>query len=529
MERTPPQVQTLATTVDANFSATENFNKCIICGDCILVEQDVVTLSECNHSFHRNCIDNHLCTSPECPSCKRQCSLAEIRKVKNLCSNRGRPRGAMSKTYKTRSQVRNLFQGRFPNTSVDLEPGREDVTEVGILDTPTNSPLPNKSHDNSRQKANAPQSQIDYDQIGFIVENAVTRMLENLNLGPMFIERGNSPSRNSNSNRNSRPTFLDQNNSQNPNQRSSHYNTNANQTASNNYTLVDHPNINNRNSAATTDNFNIRPEKVTAIIKDWNIRFDGSHNGVNVDEFLYRVRTLTKENLNNDFSVLCKNLPLLLSGKAQDWYWRYHKQVPQIDWSPFCAALKYQYKEFRSSYDIKEEIRSRKMKPTETFEAFYDSILSMLDRLDQPMEEQEVIEILTRNLRPEIRHELLYVPIFSLAHLRKLVQMRESLLSEDQFRRGMSAKIIPNQGIRKIADIDFDGCNDSFTEDKVQLVDAVQQPPRPVKCWNCNEFGHCWEDCEAERNIFCYGCGEKNTYKPQCAKCSSRKLWKSKN
>lgn len=169
------------------------------------------------------------------------------------------------------------------------------------------------------------------------------------------------------------------------------------------------------------------------------------------------------------------------------------------------------------------------MKPTETFEAFYDSILSMLDRLDQPMEEQEVIEILTRNLRPEIRHELLYVPIFSLAHLRKLVQMRESLLSEDQFRRGMSAKIIPNQGIRKIADIDFDGCNDSFTEDKVQLVDAVQQPPRPVKCWNCNEFGHCWEDCEAERNIFCYGCGEKNTYKPQCAKCSSRKLWKSKN
>lgn len=83
---------------------------------------------------------------------------------------------------------------------------------------------------------------------------------------------------------------------------------------------------------------------------------------------------MTRENLNNDFSQLCKNLPLLLTGKAQDWYWRYHKQVNQIEWESFCAALKYQYKEFRSNFDIKEEIRSRKMKPNENFEAFYEAI-----------------------------------------------------------------------------------------------------------------------------------------------------------
>lgn len=151
------------------------------------------------------------------------------------------------------------------------------------------------------------------------------------------------------------------------------------------------------------------------MIQNWNLKFDGSCNGITVDEFLYRVRCLTEENFNNDFSLVCKNLHILLTGKARDWYWRYHKQVRNIDWKEFCLALKYQFKEFKTSFDIQEEVPNRKMKPNETFETFFEAVSAMLDKLETPIPESELIEILTKNLRPEIRHELLYVPVYSIA------------------------------------------------------------------------------------------------------------------
>lgn len=63
---------------------------------------------------------------------------------------------------------------------------------------------------------------------------------------------------------------------------------------------------------------------------------------------------------------------------------------------------------------------------------------SIHDRLPTQMSELELIEILTRNLRPEIRQELLYIPVNSLAHLRKLVHMRENFLNDDYVRIQLS-------------------------------------------------------------------------------------------
>lgn len=44
-------------------------------------------------------------------------------------------------------------------------------------------------------------------------------------------------------------------------------------------------------------------------------------------------------------------------------------------------------------------------------------------------------------------------------------------------------------------------------------------------CWNCDEMGHAFVDCEvATKNVFCYGCGAKNVYKPSCPKCQQGNL-----
>lgn len=115
-----------------------------------------------------------------------------------------------------------------------------------------------------------------------------------------------------------------------------------------------------------------------------------------------RIRSLTRENFNDDFMAICRNLNTLLTGKARDWYWRYHKQVPVINWNEFCDAIRCQYKDCKSSFDVREEIRNRKQKPNETFDSFFESVSAIIDLLPTRMAETELIEILQRNLRPEI-------------------------------------------------------------------------------------------------------------------------------
>ncbi|KAM8701820.1 hypothetical protein ACLKA7_007658 [Drosophila subpalustris] len=84
----------------------------------------------------------------------------------------------------------------------------------------------------------------------------------------------------------------------------------------------------------------VPPSKVAQIMQKWNIQFDGSAEGLSVDEFMYRVNVLTDETLDGDLSALCKHIHILFVGRARDWYWRYHKKVDRITWSEFCLALR---------------------------------------------------------------------------------------------------------------------------------------------------------------------------------------------
>lgn len=275
-----------------------------------------------------------------------------------------------------------------------------------------------------------------------------------------------------------------------------------------------------------SNNRTIHADKITQVIQNWNLKFDGSSNGLQVEEFLYRVKSLTLDTFNGDFTIICRNLHILLTGKARDWYWRYHKQVKSVNWKDFCEALRCHYRECKSSFDIREEVRNRKQKPGETFDSFFDAISAIMDRLPTPMSDSELIEILARNLRTDIRQDLLYVPIHSIAHLRKLVQMREHFLNDESVKKTLSARN-QNSNIprRYISELDSNS-NETEIENIEELacaIEAIRGKEVVTKCWNCEEVGHHWENCLKDRTIFCYGCGIKNVYKPNCIKCATRK------
>lgn len=516
-------------------------HKCTICDERMLFDNnDCYLLSTCEHIFHRGCIEQSLSSSADCPTCKVACQLSDLRNynTRTSVSNgnvsqtgtikktgtfvRGKSRGAMGNRPQTRSSSKNLFNPNENGDSiVDLSPRQNtQPIEVGDPFSPTHNSHPRMSpkiiHGYPKRGTSRPPQNnsvaVDYDRINAMIGNSLSRILQGLNVQngsaqilaqPQPGIRGNLPPL-------SDPA---------PPRSSSHVNSN-------------HPNGNGNISFNHSDSaLGLHPDKISTMIRNWNIRFDGSKNGLTVDEFLYRITSMTREHLNGNFEIICSNLQTLLYDKALHWYWRYHKQVNSIRWDDFCVALKCEFKDMRSNYDIREELRNRKMRPSESFESFYDSICVILDRLETPMVEAELVEILVRNLRPDIRHELLYVPVYSIAHLRKLVQMRENLLADDFYKRTMVAKHPQTSHYtarRQVAEV---SCENPSEDESVTTghVDAVQPNVIPGKCWNCEEPGHFWDDCVRDRTVFCYGCGTKNVYKPQCAKCLDRKSSGSKN
>lgn len=510
---------------DNDSSITIDVLLCFICKELLPEGQEYLTLRQCLHTFHRKCIEEHLSSSTECPSCKVQCNLTDL-KINSLGTksqhkpvhrrNNGKGRGAMAKHYNTRYAEKNQLTEQA--NLLDFSPDVQGA--VGMTPTPQNR-TNELSQDNSRPlQQPSLYRPVDYGEIQKMVETSLCSLLTSLkilpNNQPGFnhtnlnqVQIDESANLTSNSNRNNNSNSHSNSNNSPRGTQASHTQTQSHLSTSTNHFSV--------------SNLPIQPDKITTIIQNWHLKFDGSPTGLTVDEFLYRVTTLTEDNFNGDFSLICRNLNILLSGKAREWYWRYRKNATRIIWEEFCDAIKFQYRDFKTSFDIREEIRNRKQRNGESFDSFFEAVTAIHDRLPTQMPELELIEILTRNLRPEIRQELLYIPINSLAHLRKLVHMRENFLNDDYVRKQLSNRPVNVNPIKRqvseISDYPVESEEETFNS-----INSIQNLSHEYRCWNCDEKGHLWENCLNERKIFCYGCGAKDTYKPNCTTCSEAKL-----
>lgn len=250
----------------------------------------------------------------------------------------------------------------------------------------------------------------------------------------------------------------------------------------------------------------VRTDKITQIIHNWKIRFSGNLKGLSIDAFLYRVEALTKQTLQGDFELLCRHISCLFEDKAADFFWRYHRTVNSIIWPELCNALRAQFRDTRTDMDYRELIHDRKQKAGETFDSFYEAILKLTDCLEQPICENTLVEILRRNLVPEIQHEILNLSITTVSQLREICRRREYFLHDVRRRMPQSKHI-----------------NDFKRISEVQNLEENDIAEIKLKCWNCREDGHRYQECVAPRSVFCYGCGTPNVYKPTCSKCNASK------
>lgn len=206
----------------------------------------------------------------ECPVCKRPCQLNELRTfsvtqksapITKSTSSRSRGRVANTRHYNTRSNVRNLFHEQLNlNASMSNQfvasPNR---SSRNFNPNAAMSPAGNNSND-----IHAKSNSIDYSEINRLIEANLSRLLQNLNLTQL-------PQQNLNYNL-QQPTNIVNNADMGNHVQHLQQNTFSNNLPQNNL-------LNNSINHVSSD-------KATSIIQSWNLKFDGSASGLNVDEFL---------------------------------------------------------------------------------------------------------------------------------------------------------------------------------------------------------------------------------------------------
>ena len=129
---------------------------------------------------------------------------------------------------------------------------------------------------------------------------------------------------------------------------------------------------------------------------------------------------------------MCEYAQCLFIGDARDWYWRYWESVSHITWPGLCVSLRANYGTFQSDSYVKDILRQRKQGPQESFDDYRSAIMKFCEGLRTPLSEQELIEIISKGLTSNIRLQILYLPITSMAHL------KEVCLKGEAFYKGMT-------------------------------------------------------------------------------------------
>lgn len=171
------------------------------------------------------------------------------------------------------------------------------------------------------------------------------------------------------------------------------------------------------------------------------------------------------------------------------------------------------------------EIRQRTQAKSETIVVFLSIMVGMFSRLRKTLSEDEQLDIILRNIRPEYSMELALHDIISIDQLKfvckklelakaKAIDFKEPLLTNDS--------LAP----------DFTYSNKSRNSNPKQLNTNFGNPkPKPIAslnskdnkslhCFRCGMNNHNTNKCLKSRDLVCFKCGNKGVKTPECTKCN---------
>lgn len=284
------------------------------------------------------------------------------------------------------------------------------------------------------------------------------------------------------------------------------------------------------------------------------ISFDGSPGGLPADLFILQVETLANS-MNISSQSLLNELSFVLKGTALHWYWNYRRHNPNLSWNQLRVTFLEKFEDRRTDIEIRQEIESRRQSPKESFLQFYQHVWGLTLQCHTPYPEDRLIEVLMRNMNPQLQYHLTDRYFLNVNDLIKSCAAWENTWSRLKMNSHYTSFSRPaiNEMNNFDQNCDFRYTNESQSEcpGLAALKHPSEKPPkspvtpqyqvlsRPFKsvdrepiCFNCCDIGNTFRECSLPQGFFCYRCGYRNTTSSQCPRCSgniSRGQWRSGN
>lgn len=256
-------------------------------------------------------------------------------------------------------------------------------------------------------------------------------------------------------------------------------------------------------------------------VSRWSIKFSGDSNGLKLLDFLKHIELMAIAEETPPQELL-RSAIHLFDGLAKTWYMAFGPNFRT--WDQLVESLKIEFLPHDYNFWLKKEIENRLQKPSETFGIYLAHMELLFSRLPGGIPELEKIDILLRNVLPMYAEKLSLVLVDSVANLSRLCRQIETTAFRLQKRVPVTKNevsfappphnMFSNQPIR------------SRSPNRLYIPPQQRRsytPERDVvlRCYNCLQEGHHFNNCNSERRIFCFRCGKQGVTAPDCTRCET--------
>lgn len=227
----------------------------------------------------------------------------------------------------------------------------------------------------------------------------------------------------------------------------------------------------------------------------WGISFSGSETPEQVFNFLDRIEELriARGASKNDLLLSAVDI---FTGNALIWFRSIKTRV--TTWDELLEFLKREFLPTNLDFKIWEKIHNYKQNFSENCTIFIATMENMFSHLRSLPSESVRLDYIRHNLHP------FYIKLLALHDITSVDQLSDLC--------------------RKLEDMKLDLYTSPPKFSKVSGPKPTSSGLCAVTCWNCRHQGHLYYDCEAPRNIFCFGCGLENVTQPCCPQCNQKKV-----
>lgn len=251
-------------------------------------------------------------------------------------------------------------------------------------------------------------------------------------------------------------------------------------------------------------------------IQGWNLVFTGDGRGLNINNFLTQVHLMARADCVSDQDLFLSAIHLL-SGPARNWYVAFERNYRT--WPELASALREQFLPHDSDISLMREVESKFQGPSEPFVLYISDMINLFDHMQVPLSDDRKLKIITRNMLPYLRESLALIEIRDVNHLiilcRRLESVRKSIVPNSS-----NSYASRNQRVSEI----------EVEDRRINQSRNVNQSQDALKCWNCHDSGHIFENCPRPKmRVFCYLCGELGQLANNCQICKNQKNVQSRS